>query len=95
MSVLRRRPVFEGTGEPGISSIPELREKLGIFPSPRAYMEETKKGQLGPSNRNFSKSQSLYGGDSPKSDTSHFANRLYSKEEEAWNFPKSQEYEEI
>ena len=40
-SVLRLRPVLEGAGELGISSVPESRGKLGIFPSPRAYMEET------------------------------------------------------
>ena len=31
--------MFEGAGEPGIFSVPE--GNLGIFPSPRAYMEET------------------------------------------------------
>ena len=36
-----QRPVFEGAEEPGIFSIPEPRGKLGIFPSPRAYMKET------------------------------------------------------
>ena len=39
-SVLRLRPVFEGAGEPGIFSVPEPRGKLGIFVSPRAYIEE-------------------------------------------------------
>jgi len=33
--------VFEGAGELRIFSNPEPRGKLGIFPSPRAYMEET------------------------------------------------------
>ena len=37
---LRLRPVFEGAGEPRIFSVPKPREKLGIFPSPRANMEE-------------------------------------------------------
>ena len=32
-------PVFEGAEEPGIFSVPEPRESLGIFPSPSAYME--------------------------------------------------------
>ena len=40
-SVLHLRPVFEGAGEPGIFSVPEPGAKLGIFVSPRAYMEET------------------------------------------------------
>ena len=39
--VLCLRPVFEGAGEPGIFSVTESRGKLGIFLSPRAYMEET------------------------------------------------------
>ena len=41
-SVLLLRPVFEGAGEPGIFSSARIQEeaKLGIFPSPRAYMEE-------------------------------------------------------
>ena len=38
---LRLRPVFEGAGEPGIFSVPEPRGKIGIFPSPGAYVEET------------------------------------------------------
>ena len=38
-SVLRLRPVFEGAREPGVSSVPELRGKLGIFPSSRGYIE--------------------------------------------------------
>ena len=40
MSSPRLQPVFERSGEPGIFQIPEPRGKLGIFPSPRAYMEE-------------------------------------------------------
>ena len=35
------RPVFEGAEKPGIFSVPESRRKLRIFPSLRAYMEET------------------------------------------------------
>ena len=38
---LRLRPMFEGAREPGIFSVSEPRGKLGIFPSPRAYMDET------------------------------------------------------
>ena len=58
---LRLRPAFDGAGEPGIFSAPEPRGKLGIFPSPRAHMEENEERQLAPSNRNFSNSQSLRG----------------------------------
>ena len=42
--MLRLRPVFEGAGEPGISSVPGPRGKLGIFLSPGAYMEEPVRG---------------------------------------------------
>ena len=41
MTSPRLRPVFGGTREPTIFSGPALGGKLGIFPSPRAYMEET------------------------------------------------------
>ena len=40
-SMLRLRPVFEGAGESGMFSVAEPRRKLGIFSSPRTYMEET------------------------------------------------------
>ena len=33
--------VFEEAGELGIFSVPEHKKKLGIFPCPRVYMEET------------------------------------------------------
>ena len=39
--VLRLRLVFEGAREPGIFSAPEPTGELRIFPSPKAYMEET------------------------------------------------------
>ena len=52
---IRLRPVFDGAEEPGIFSVPELGGKFGIFSSPRAYIE----GE----DCNFSKFQSLYGGD--------------------------------
>ena len=42
--------------EPGIFSVPELRGKVGIFPSAKAQTKV----------RNFSKSQSLYRGDSQR-----------------------------
>ena len=53
MSSPRLRPVFEGAEEPGIFLVSEPRAKIGIFPSPTAYLE-----------KDFSTSQSLYGGDS-------------------------------
>ena len=49
---LRLQPLFEKAGEPGIFSVPEPRNELGIFPSSRVQ-EET---------RYFSKSQGLYKG---------------------------------
>jgi len=43
---LRQRPVFEGAGESGIISVTEPRGKLGILPSPRAYMNETEESRV-------------------------------------------------
>ena len=39
--MLRLWPAFEEAGELGIFSVPESREKLGIFPRPRAYTGRT------------------------------------------------------
>ena len=38
-SMHRLWPVFEEAEEPGIFSVPEPKGKLGIFPSPIAYIE--------------------------------------------------------
>jgi len=67
MSSSRRRPVFEGARQPGIFSIPEPREELEIFLSPRARkfrIFSSPRAYIVRVARNLSKSQSIYGGDS-------------------------------
>jgi len=103
-SVLPLRPVFEGAGEPRMFSVPTPRKKLGIFPSPRAFIEGENldffqvpkpRGKL-----EIFVSSRVYMEETVRTVTLRtslcrfFANRLYLKEEEARNFPNSQSLKE-